>query len=55
MTPEAIVAATRADKKATAGRVAYALPTALGTMAGAASGWVIPVPDADVLQALTEM
>lgn len=55
MTPEAILAATRADKKASAGRVAYALPAGLGTMAGAASGWVIPVPDADVLQALTEM
>lgn len=55
MPPDAILAATRADKKASAGRVAYALPAALGTMAGADSGWLIPAPDADVLQVLTEM
>ncbi|MDQ8144832.1 MAG: 3-dehydroquinate synthase [Gemmatimonadota bacterium] len=52
---DAIVAATRADKKASGGQVAYALPETLGTMAGATSGFVIPVPDADVLHALTEM
>ena len=53
--PEAIVETTHADKKAAGGRVAYALPVALGTMAGADSGFVIPVPDADVIRALTEM
>jgi 3-dehydroquinate synthase len=53
--PDAIVAATHADKKTVGGRVAYALPERLGTMAGAASGFVIPIPDADVIRALTEM
>lgn len=53
--PDAIVAATRADKKAAGGQVGYALPETIGAMAGAASGFVIPVPDADVLRALTEM
>jgi 3-dehydroquinate synthase len=44
----AVLSATRADKKARAGRVEYALPECIGSMAGAATGWATPVADADV-------
>jgi 3-dehydroquinate synthase len=53
MSPAAILAATRNDKKARGGTVEYALPSALGQMAGAAHGYGTPVPDAVVLDALT--
>jgi len=42
---DAIVDATRLDKKARGGRVEYALPARIGEMAGARSGWAIPVDD----------
>jgi len=45
MSPEQILAATHSDKKARAGRVEYALPSRVGAMAGAASGWSIAVDD----------
>jgi 3-dehydroquinate synthase len=51
----ALVAATRQDKKARAGAVRYALPMAIGAMAGAERGYGIPVEEAAVLQTLTEM
>ena len=41
---EAIVDATATDKKSRAGVVEYALPARCGAMAGAASGYGIPVP-----------
>jgi 3-dehydroquinate synthase len=47
-----ILAATRGDKKARRGSVEYALPTRVGAMAGATSGWGIPVGDTEVLGAL---
>jgi 3-dehydroquinate synthase len=47
-----ILAATRGDKKARRGSVEYALPAKVGMMAGATSGWGIPVPDAEVLAVL---
>lgn len=50
--PAAILAATRSDKKARGGRVEYALPAAIGMMAGADSGWGLPVPDEAVLGVL---
>ena len=40
-----IVRLTHADKKARGGRVEYALPERIGSMAGADSGWAIPVDD----------
>lgn len=46
--PDRVIAATRSDKKARVGRVEYALPLRIGAMAGAESGWGIPVDDADV-------
>jgi 3-dehydroquinate synthase len=52
MSAAAILAATRRDKKARAGAVEYALPSALGHMAGAGHGYGTPVPDAAVLEAL---
>jgi 3-dehydroquinate synthase len=51
----AILAATRQDKKARAGAVRYALPAAIGQMAGAGLGYGIPVEEAAVRQTLTEM
>lgn len=47
-----LLAYTRADKKARAGRVEYALPARIGAMAGAQQGWAIPVDDAIVREAL---
>jgi 3-dehydroquinate synthase len=51
---EAIVSATRGDKKARAGSAEYALPAAVGRMAGAERGWALPVDDAAVLEVLRE-
>ncbi|HEX7020662.1 MAG TPA: 3-dehydroquinate synthase [Gemmatimonadaceae bacterium] len=45
MRVDAILRATRGDKKARAGRVEYALPARIGAMAGADSGWSIAVSD----------
>jgi 3-dehydroquinate synthase len=47
----AVLAATRSDKKARGGRVEYALPAGIGSMAGESSGWSIPVDD-DVVSAV---
>ncbi len=52
MDPEAIVRATRDDKKARAGRVEYALPARIGAMAAGPGGWSVPVPDEPVLEVL---
>ena len=51
---EAIVAATRGDKKARAGHVEYALPAAIGRMAGGDRGWAVRVDDAAMLAVLRE-
>ena len=50
-----VVTATRTDKKTRAGQVEYALPEGLGMMAGASSGFGIPVPEAEVLRALQHL
>lgn len=50
--PEHILARTRADKKARAGAVEYALPSRVGAMAGAATEWSVRVSDDDVLAVL---
>ncbi|HET9003946.1 MAG TPA: 3-dehydroquinate synthase [Gemmatimonadaceae bacterium] len=50
--PAEILAATRSDKKARGGRVEYALPAAVGRMAGAERGWGLPVEDVVVLGVL---
>ncbi len=52
MAPEALLAATRGDKKARAGRVEYAVPAGVGRMAGGERGWGIPVDDEAVTAVL---
>ena len=47
-----VLAATRHDKKARGGAVSYALPSSIGTMAGAERGWSIGVVDSLVLEVL---
>jgi 3-dehydroquinate synthase len=55
MSPVAILDGTRADKKARAGSVEYALPSKLGDLeAGKDRGYSIPVSDPIVLEALGE-
>jgi 3-dehydroquinate synthetase len=53
-TADALLLATRADKKARRGQVEYALPARVGAMAGEERGWGIPVSDADVLAVLAQ-
>lgn len=50
---DTIIGYTRADKKARAGRVEYALPKRIGEMAGAEHGWTVPVDDAAVKEVLS--
>ncbi|MBX7117759.1 MAG: 3-dehydroquinate synthase [Gemmatimonadaceae bacterium] len=52
ISPAEVITATRTDKKARAGQVEYALPRALGEMAGSETAYGVRVPDADVLRAL---
>jgi 3-dehydroquinate synthase len=52
LAPEAVLAATRGDKKTRAGVVEYALPQRVGRMEPAAGRWAVPVPDALVLEVL---
>jgi 3-dehydroquinate synthase len=47
-----LVRHTHSDKKVRAGAVEYALPHAIGEMAGADTGWTVPLPDAFVREAL---
>ncbi|HZS62014.1 MAG TPA: 3-dehydroquinate synthase, partial [Gemmatimonadaceae bacterium] len=49
--PEQLVALTKTDKKARRGHVEYALPSAIGCMAGADSAYGIAVPDTEALAA----
>jgi 3-dehydroquinate synthase len=55
VSPAEIVDATRTDKKARGGHVEYALPRALGEMAGSETGYGIRVTDADALRALEHL
>jgi 3-dehydroquinate synthase len=52
LTAAAILDATKHDKKARAGAVAFALPAGIGTMAGAERDWAIEVGDSLVLGVL---
>ncbi len=52
LAPEAVLNATRLDKKARAGAVRYALPTQIGAMAAGDGSWSIPVDDDLVREAL---
>lgn len=55
VSPTEVVSATRTDKKSRGGQVEYALPRALGEMAGSETGYGIPASDADVLRALEHL
>jgi 3-dehydroquinate synthase len=52
VSPQAILDATRSDKKARAGAVEYSLLTEIGTPAAADRAYGTPVPDAAVIAAL---
>lgn len=52
MSADAIVAATRTDKKSRAGSATYALPRRVGEMAGEHEGWAVPVDEALVRDVL---
>ena len=52
--PAAVLHATRSDKKARAGAVEYALPAAVGRMAGESRGWGVAVPEPAVAALLAE-
>lgn len=51
-TPRQVLAATRTDKKARAGRVEYALLRGVGSAADFGGRWGVPVADREVLAAL---
>ena len=53
LSPATILDATRHDKKARAGAVAFALPAGIGAMAGAERDWAIEVGDPLVLEVLS--
>ena len=52
VTPEAVVAAARTDKKARKGALEFAVPRRIGEMAAANSGWTVRLPDDLVLEVL---
>lgn len=49
---ERVMELARADKKKRSGELEYALPEKIGRMAGGASGWTVPLPDALVQEVL---
>jgi 3-dehydroquinate synthetase len=51
LAPEQLIALTKSDKKVRRDRVEYALPRAIGQMAGGESDWGIAVADSDALAA----
>ena len=52
LAPEAVLTATRGDKKSRGGVVEYALPLRVGAMEPAGGRWAVPVPDALVREVL---
>lgn len=55
VSPAEVVTATRTDKKARGGHVEFALPRALGEMAGSESQYGVRVNDAETLRALEHL
>ena len=53
MDADRILEVMQSDKKARAGEVRYALPRAIGEMAGADSGWTVSVAESIVREVLT--
>jgi 3-dehydroquinate synthase len=52
-TPDQILNVMRGDKKSRAGAIEYAVPTRIGTMAGATSGYAIRIDDTVMRRVLT--
>ena len=50
--PEAVVDAMRSDKKGRSGKTMFALPSRIGAMAGADTGWTVSVGDAQLREVL---
>lgn len=50
--PDRVLELMGSDKKRRRGALEYALPRRVGAMAGASSGWAVPIPDASVLEVL---
>jgi 3-dehydroquinate synthetase len=48
-----ILEVMQSDKKALAGEIRYALPSRIGEMAGAESGWTVSVAESIVREVLT--
>ena len=53
MDADRILEVMRSDKKARAGEIQYALPSRVGEMAGADSGWTVSVAESIVREVLT--
>jgi len=51
-TPDAVIATMRGDKKARGGALAYAIPIRIGEMAGATTGFAVPLDDRLMLEVL---
>jgi 3-dehydroquinate synthase len=53
--PGRVLELMQSDKKRRRGALEYALPLRVGEMAGASTGWAIPVPDSEVEAILREL
>ena len=50
--PDAVIEAMRSDKKGVSGKTRFALPLRIGAMAGAETGWTVPVGDDQLREVL---
>jgi len=47
-----VIEAMRSDKKGVSGKTRFALPARIGAMAGAETGWTVPVSDDQLREVL---
>jgi 3-dehydroquinate synthase len=50
--PDAVIEAMKSDKKGMSGKTRFALPLRIGAMAGAETGWTVPVSDNQLREVL---
>jgi len=50
--PDAVIEAMKSDKKGVSGKTRFALPLRIGAMAGAETGWTVPVSDNQLREVL---
>ena len=50
--PDAVIEAMKSDKKGVSGKTRFALPLRIGAMAGAKTGWTVPVSDDQLREVL---